>query len=216
MTLFRRRAAICAVVLAAATPVALVAQRSDSYTWKLGVNAGIMAFQTRAQDTKVVPSAGAHFLIMAHKGGLMVGVDEGIGSDQGKDKDYVLFNDVRRFQAIMMAFPISGPIEPYFGGGGGIITAVGPRIDGNLITDPADQATLLADAKEHSASGFLSFVGGIQGRSGRYTLFAQYEASTSPSDGQLLHGAAQTLLAGLRVGLGSDREQIGGGGYAVK
>ncbi|MGH7583039.1 MAG: hypothetical protein ACREL5_07440 [Gemmatimonadales bacterium] len=203
MTLFQRRAALYAVVLAAVVPGAARAQRTDSYTWKIGVNAGIMAFQTRAQDTKVIPSAGAHLLVMARRGGLMVGVDEGIGSNEGKKAgDYLLFNDVRRYQAVMMAFPISGPIEPYFGGGGGILTVVGPRIDSNLYPDPTDRAVLLADAKEHSASGFLTFVGGIQGRAGRYTLFAQYEATTSPSDDKILKGAGQTLLAGLRVGLG--------------
>ena len=63
MTLVRPVAAISALVLAVTLPGAATAQRSDAFTWKLGLDGGIMAFQTRTQDTKVVPSVGAHILV---------------------------------------------------------------------------------------------------------------------------------------------------------
>src|SRR3989304_5402449 len=69
----RLAATLALALLSALAPTQLVAQRSDSYTWKLGLNAGAMMFQTRSQDTKTIPSAGAHVLIMARKGGLIFG-----------------------------------------------------------------------------------------------------------------------------------------------
>lgn len=212
MTLFRHRVAISAVALAAIHGTA-AAQRNDSYTWKLGLNVGAMAFQTVGQpQTTVVPSVGAHLLIMAHRGGLLFGVDEAVGTNEQATGN-VLFNDVRRYQAVLMAFPVSGPIEPYFGVGTGILQVVGPRVDHNLITDPSQQATILADARDRSATGFLTFLAGVQGRWNRLSVFAQYEAATSPSSDKLLHGSTQSLLGGIRIGLGSARESVSAGGH---
>jgi hypothetical protein len=212
MTLFRRPVAIFAIVLGAALPGVAHAQRSDSYTWKLGFEAGGMAFQTNSQDTKVVPAAGAHILIMAHRGGLLFGVDEGIGSNEQANGGLVLFNDVRRYQGVLMAFPIAGPIEPYFGLGGGIMQVVGPRINA-IITDPTDRQTELAAAQDASSSGFFTGLAGVQWRMGRLNVFVQYQASTSPSSDNLLHGAAQTLMGGIRIGLGAAQEGVTAGGY---
>jgi hypothetical protein len=197
--------AIGAVALAAALPGTAVAQRSDSYTWKIGFEAGAMAYETRVQDTKVVPAVGAQLLIMAHRGGLLVGVDEGIGSNENATSS-IQFNDVRRFQAVLMAFPLSGPIEPYFGGGGGLLTVVGPRVNPALMLDPATAQEVQAAAEANSTSGFLTILFGVQGRMGRTTIFAQYQAGTSPSDDNLLHGSTQTAMAGVRIGLGSTKE----------
>ncbi len=212
MMLIRHRVAISVVALAAMLHGTAVAQRDDSYTWKLGLNVGVMGFQTVGQpQTTVVPSVGAHFLIMAHRGGLLVGFDEGVGTNERATSN-VLFNDVRRYQAILMAFPVSGPIEPYFGGGLGLLQVVGPRVDHNLITDPSQQASILADAQDRSATASLTVLAGIQGRWKRFTVFAQYEASTSPSDDKLLQSSTQTFLGGIRIGLGNAREGVAAGG----
>lgn len=212
MMRFSSHLVIGAVALAAALPGTAVAQRSDSYTWMLGLEAGAMAFQTRVQDTKVVPSVGAHLLIMAHRGGLLVGVDEGIGTNE-RATSSVLFNDVRRYQAVFMAFPVTGAIEPYFGGGGGLMQVVGPRIDPDLMLDPATEAAALTDAESQSTSGFLTLLAGVQGRWGRVTAFAQYQAGTSPSNDNLLRGASQSIMGGIRIGLGSTREKVSDGAY---
>ncbi len=203
------------MVLVAGVAIPASAQRSDSFTWKLGIDAGIMTFETQTQSTKVVPTAGAHILVMGHRGGLMFGVDEGIGSNQNTiPAQLILFNDVRRYQAVLMAFPISGALEPYFGAGGGIMQVVGPRVDPAAgITDPTENATLLSNAQQESSSAFATFVGGLQGRAGHTTLFVQYQATTSPSSDNLLKGPTQTLVAGIRLNLGSAREGIKAGGY---
>jgi hypothetical protein len=212
MTSFRHRVAILAAVLAATITSAAQAQRNDSFTWKLGINAGIMAFQTRDQGTTVVPSGGAHILVMAHRGGLMLGVDEGIGTDEHATTA-VLFNDVRRYSVSLMAFPVSGPVEPYFGVGTGILQVVGPRVDPLQYPDPAQRQSILDDAHDRATSGFLTFIFGVQGRWNRFTVFGQYQAATAPGDDKLLKGANQTLVGGLRIGLGSAREGVAAGGY---
>lgn len=212
MKLFRHRVAITALALAAAIPGSALAQRSDSYTWKLGLNVGAMAFQTVGQpNTTIVPSVGAHALIMAHRGGLLFGFDEGVGTNEHATGN-VLFNDIRRYQAVLMAFPITGAIEPYFGVGTGILQIVGPRVDRTLVPDPSQQQSVLADARERSSTGFLTVLAGVQGRWKRFTVFAQYQAATSPSDDKLLQSSTQTILGGIRIGLGPAREGIVAGG----
>lgn len=194
----------------ATLPALASAQRSDSFTWKLGLQAGSMVFQTRTQDTEILPSAGAHLLIVGRRSGLMLGIDEAIGSDERSG--LVLFNDLRRYQAVLMAFPFTLPVEPYFGVGGGILQAVGPRID-PVVQDPFQRDELLDAAKEASSSGFLTIMAGVQGRWNRFTVFAQYQLGSSPSDDKLLKGATHSIHGGIRIGLGSAQEGVRAGGY---
>lgn len=211
MMLYRRALALSALVTLLVTlPDTATAQRGDSFSWKLGVQGGSFIFQTKTQDSEVIPSAGAHFLIMSRRSGLMVGVDEGFGSDQRSG--VVLFNDIRRYQAMLMAFPVALPLEPYFGVGGGVIQVVSPRID-PAITDPFEQAGLLNAAQEASASAYASFLAGVQGRWGRVTVFGQYQIHTSPANNKLLRGAMHSVHGGVRVALGSSREGVRSGGY---
>lgn len=211
MKLYRRALALSALVTAwVVLPTTAAAQRGDSFTWKLGIQGGSFLFQTKTQDSEVMPSGGAHFLIMSRRGGLMVGVDEGFGSDERSGA--VLFNDIRRYQAMLMAFPVALPLEPYFGVGGGVIQVVSPRVDPS-ITDPFEQAALLAAAKDASASAYASFLAGVQGRWGRLTVFGQYQIHSSPDADKLLRGAMHSIHGGVRVALGSSREGVRSGGY---
>jgi len=210
MTLFRRVAQAGALLIALLMPSVAEAQRSDSYTWKIGVSAGSMLFKTQTEDTKVIPSFGAHFLIMASRVGLQVGIDEGFGSDERSG--LALFNDLRRFQAVAIAFPFSSPIEPYFGIGGGVLQVVGPRVD-PVVIDPIDRDDLDDFFDEASTSGFLTVMAGVQGRWGRFTAFGQYQLGTAPNDDKILSGVLHSFHGGLRIGLGSAREGIRAGGY---
>jgi hypothetical protein len=211
MTLYRRAMALSALVTTlVALPGTAQAQRGDSFTWKIGIQGGSMIFQTRTQDSEVIPSGGAHFLIMSRRGGLMVGVDEGFGSDERSGA--ILFNDIRRYQAMLMAFPVALPLEPYFGVGGGVIQVVSPRVD-PAITDPFELANLLAAASDASTSAFASFLAGVQGRWGRVTVFGQYQIHTAPDADKLLRGPMHSIHGGIRIALGSSREGVRAGGY---
>lgn len=206
MTLYRRAAgAFALATLLAVLPGSASAQRGDSFTWKLGVQGGSMVFQTRTQDSEIIPSAGAHFLIMARKSGLMVGIDEGFGSDERSG--LVLFNDLRRYQAVMLAYPVSLPLEPYFGVGGGLLQVVSPRID-PVVTDPFERDALIEAAEDGSTSAFATFLAGLQGRWGRVTVFGQYQLQSAPGDDSLLDGVMHSLHGGIRIALGNSREGV--------
>jgi hypothetical protein len=210
MTRFRWLTGALALAAFAAVPGSLSAQRADSYTWKLGLQAGSMFVQTRTQDSEVIPSFGAHVLIMAKRGGLMVGVDEGFGSDERSG--LIVFNDVRRYQAVLMAFPVNAPLEPYFGVGGGILQVVGPRVD-DSVTDPFDREDLANAADEASSHAFVTALAGVQGRWGRLTAFGQAQIGSSPNRDKLLRGALYSIHGGIRIGLGSAKEGVRAGGY---
>jgi len=210
MMLNRRVLGALALVATLTLPAAVQAQRGDSYTWKLGIQAGSMIFQTRTQDSKVIPSVGAHFLIMSKRGGLMVGVDEGLGSDE--ESGLIVFNDLRRYQAVMMAFPVNAPLEPYFGIGGGLMQVVGPRVN-SIVTDPFDREDILANADEATAHAYATLLAGVQGRWGRLNVFGQGQISTSPQRDKLLRGALYSIHGGVRIGLGSTKEGVRAGGY---
>ena len=212
MTLFRRAVTACTLGLLVVLPIAAHAQRADSFTWKLGFDAGSMIFTTHSQASKAIPSAGAHLMIMARRSGLMVGVDEGFGSDERTNGGLILFNDLRRYQAVLVAFPFKLALEPYFGVGGGLLTVVAPRVD-PVVQDPSDRATLLMLAKDASTSGFLTGLAGVQGRWKRLALFAQYQLHSAPSNDKLLKGVMHSFHVGLRLGLGTAKEGVRAGGY---
>lgn len=210
MMLNRRVLGTLALVAILAVPATVQAQRGDSYTWKLGLQAGSMIFQTRTQDSEVIPSVGAHFLVMAKRGGLMVGVDEGFGSDE--ESNLVVFNNLRRYQAVMMAFPVNAPLEPYFGVGGGLLEVVGPRVS-SVVTDPFEREAILAAADEAKAHAFITALAGVQGRWGRLNVFGQAQLSSSPGRDKLMRGPLYSVHGGIRIGLGGTREGVAAGGY---
>ena len=134
----------------------------------------------------------------------------GFGSDERSG--LIVFNDVRRYQAVLMAFPVNAPLEPYFGVGGGILQVVGPRVD-DSVTDPFDREELAAAAEEASSHAFATAIAGVQGRWGRLTAFGQAQIGTSPNRDKLLRGALYSVHGGIRIGLGSAKEGVRAGGY---
>jgi len=212
MTFFRRAATASMLGLLLGLPSVAQAQRDDSYTWKFGLDFGSMIFSTHTQPSSAIPSAGAHILVMAKRSGLMVGVTEGFGSDETSAGGLILFNDIRRYQAVLMAFPIKGAIEPYFGVGGGLLQAVNPRVD-PVVQDPVDRAELQSAADSASTSGFMTGLVGVQGRWKGLSIFAQYQLGSAPNDDKLLASVLHSFHAGLRFSLGSAREGTKAGGY---
>jgi hypothetical protein len=126
------------------------------------------------------------------------------------------FKDLRKYSAMLLAFPIKGPATPYFGIGVGIL-----HTSGNT---PDDQLT-----KNLGSSGFGSLIGGLNFRISRLSAFGQYQITTGPTEqvfsqkftdgskmvafGNLFTGHTHSVTAGLRFGLGNARERATGGGY---
>lgn len=200
---------------------ALAAQQKPrgpaSYRWYIGAQGSVTNFETTGQTRGWLPAVGGHTLIIARRTGLLLSVDEVLGSDEvGFYPDLtsptgsrqVTFNAIRRYQGILMAFPWRQPIEPYFGLGGGITHAVNPQPQGTAGL-PADEVELIfQDAESASSYGFLTVLAGVQLRAGPFVAFGQAQIMSSPGRGNVFTGPTYTGSAGLRISLGSSRDDV--------
>lgn len=197
--------------------------RDHRFKWFFGAQAGAMLFETPSQTRTGVPAFGAHLAIVSRRAGLMVGVDEAFGSGEstgfidsnsGGIARSMTFDRLRRYQFNMTGYPVRGALEPYLGVGFGLLQVINPQFGENEVFSSAEEAAFSADnAHEKSATGFMSFLAGVQFRVGRMAAFGQYQISSSPSAGNLLRGPGHSLMGGLRFSLGSSKEGVRGGGY---
>ncbi|HEU5303226.1 MAG TPA: hypothetical protein VFU40_01165 [Gemmatimonadales bacterium] len=205
---------------------------NSTFQWYVGGHGGILNFETPSQGREVLPLGGAHLLITARRTGLMLSVEQAFGSDEPSSYTFqmfdptgvlvdqqtvpVTFNYLRKYSATLLAFPIKGPLTPFFGIGVGILHTGGHT--------PDDEA-----ARAMGSSGFGSLVGGLNFKVSHFSAFGQYQVTTGPrtqvltemdaegnlfvASGNLYTGATHTLSAGLRFNLGNARERAHGGGY---
>jgi hypothetical protein len=87
-----------------------------------------------------------------------------------------------------------------------------PELTGTFTTEE-QLALSTQEAKDRAASGFVSFLAGVQFRIGRVAAFGQYTLNSSPADGSLLRGPGHLIMGGVRLSLGSSKENLKGGGY---
>jgi hypothetical protein len=205
---------------------------NGAFQWYIGGHGGIMNFETPLEGHLTKPMGGAHLLITARRTGLLLSVEQAFGSDQAasytssvvSDSGMIVssteipltWNSLRKYSAMLMAFPIKGPMTPYFGIGLGFMHTVGHNPDDS-------------DARSIGSSGFGSLVGGLNFRVSHLSAFGQYQITTGPATqfttysgadnttivnaGNLFKGPTHTFSAGLRFGLGNARERTAGGGY---
>jgi hypothetical protein len=204
---------------------------NGTFQWYVGGEGGILNFETAAQGRSTIPLGGAQLLVTAKRTGLLLSVDQGFGSDEvsgytftvdsagavfSQQQVNVTFNYVRKYSAMLMAFPIRGPATPFFGIGVGLLHTGGHTPDDDL-------------SREMGSSGFGSLIGGVNFRVSRFSAFGQYQVTTGPrqqvvsqagpggttltASGSLLSGPTHTFSAGLRFNLGNAREQASAGGY---
>lgn len=207
---------------------------NGSFRWYVGGSGGILNFRTATQGYSTVPMGGAHLLITARRTGLLLSVEQAFGSDELSSYTFqeidstgtvvssaavpVSFDFLRKYSATLVAFPIKGPITPYFGIGVGILHTGGHADSGDGF------------ARAIGSSGFGSLIGGLNFRVGPLSAFGQYQITTGPSDqvfatviaesgttlvnfGHLIDGPTHTFSTGLRFSLGNARERATGGGY---
>lgn len=193
----------------------------DSFKWYLGAQAGVLGFQTQTQTRAWVPTVGGQLNIVAKRTGLLVSVEEAFGSDEttgytdvnapGNVRD-VSFNHLRKYSAILTAYPVKGQTQPYFGLGFGLLQVLNPA-PGGFFNSPAEANLAQRLANDKSTDGFISFLAGVQFRVGRTVGFGQYQLGSAAKTGRLLRGPSHSLVGGLRFSLGSAKEGIKGGGY---
>jgi hypothetical protein len=205
---------------------------NGTFQWFVGGHGGIINFETPVEGRVTDPLGGAHLLITARRTGLLLSVEQSFGSTKASGYTMQVFDSagtlasqtaipvafkyLRKYSAMLMAFPIKGPATPFFGIGVGILHTGGHTPDDEV-------------AKTMGSSGFGSLVGGLNFRVSRLSAFGQYQVTTGPSQqsvtatdgegntfvsfGNLYTGPTHTFSAGLRFGLGNARERASGGGY---
>jgi hypothetical protein len=209
--------------LATLAGTAAAQQREDAFKWYLGAQGGVLGFQTPNQSRTWVPTVGGSFLVNAKRTGLLISVDEALGSDESTGYAdnaasttggvrVIEFDRIRKYSATLTGYPVKGKTQPYFGVGFGLMQVLNPQPTGTFTS--AVQASLVKDeADQRSTDGFISFVAGIQGRVGRVVAFGQYQLNSSAGAGHLLRGPGNAFTGGLRFLLGGAKEGIKGGGY---
>lgn len=205
---------------------------NSTFRWYVGGHGGILNFETPIEGRETFPLGGAHLLVTARRTGLMLSVEQGFGSDEPSAYTFqmfdntgalvdqqtvpVTFNYLRKYSAMLMAFPIKGPLTPFVGIGVGILHTGGHA--------PDDEAS-----RQMGSSGFGSLVGGLNFKVSHFSAFGQYQITTGPrtqflsetdtegnrfvASGNLYTGPTHTFSAGLRFNLGNARERATGGGY---
>jgi hypothetical protein len=216
---------------------------TSPFKWYVGAHGGVTSFRTNAGGRELMPVGGGHILITAKRTGLLLSVDQGFGSDEPTQTLFEIrdennatiqsgvadwtFQGIRRYSAILMAYPVrNANIQPFVGIGGGIAhttgNSTGPIADGRIES-------------ELSSNGFGTAVAGLEFRLGPLSAFGQYQITTkqgfkqvstvlqSDASGNVLFsrldygewtmGAFHTITGGLRLSLGRARENGGSGGY---
>jgi hypothetical protein len=230
MSVLSRKISLVALVcgFGAASLSAQSLHRKDVFQWYVGGQAGVLIYKTPTQSRGGKLMVGAHTLIKARRTGLLLAVDEMFAKDQTSSfsssaspggTESVTFNDIRRYSATLMAFPIRSAMQPYLGIGVGLMHVVNPQTVVNTSTEQQAVASSLG------SSGYGTLVGGLQLNVGRLMAFGQYQVTTGPrshtvttgtgatavtSSGRLIEGMTHSIMGGLRFSLGSSRESISG------
>ncbi|MGE0352076.1 MAG: hypothetical protein AB7I33_08450 [Gemmatimonadales bacterium] len=216
-----RALAVAAIVLTLNTPTLPAQVIGSAFQWYLGAQGGVMVFETPRQERTGIPMIGGNVLVTARRTALMLSVEEGLGSTEqtsyidpsaAAGVRNVSFNDIRKYSAILMVYPVKSSAQPFVGVGFGLIHLHNPFPAGPFAT-PDEQANAKATAQDLGSSGFGTFVAGLQFQLGSVGAFGMYQITTSPTSGHLLEGPTHTLSGGIRVSLGGAREGISGGGY---
>jgi hypothetical protein len=220
-------------------PAAAQQGGTGAFKWYVGGHGGVTSFRTNASGREIIPVAGGHLLVTAKRTGLLLSVDQGFGSDEPTLTAFEVRNDsgvvvssgtaawtfqgIRRYSAILMAYPVRNRnIQPFVGIGGGIMhttgNSPGPFADGSVESGL-------------SSTGFGTAVAGLEFRVGPFSAFGQYQITTkqgfkhvstviqsTPSltrldYGEWTLGAFHTITGGLRFSLGGSQESSQAGGY---
>lgn len=230
MSVLSRKIPLVALVcgFGAASLSAQSLHRKDDFQWYVGGQAGVLIYKTPTQSRGGNLMVGAHTLIKARRTGLMLSAEEMVAKNQTSSfsssaspggTESVTFNDVRRYTATLMAFPIRSAMQPYLGIGVGLMHVVNPQ---PVTNSSADQQAV---ASSIGSTGFGTLVGGLQLHAGRLMAFGQYQITTgartrtvttgtgltaTTSSGHLIEGMTHSIVGGLRFSLGSSRESISG------
>ena len=217
MRVLRALAASCVFAALLTQPLAAQEGRQFKDAWFWGVKGGATLYSSATTNSSVAPSIGADWVITRSQGGLYVAFDQAFLTTQGvfADRDpnnaafqhLVDLSNMRRFSLAGMIFPMQSPtLHPYLGAGFSFSQVNTATMQGGAgSTSRYAQALDSVQTKRSSFSPM--FMGGVQARLPRFSVFAQALASPTQSDFFLAQNGGRpftfSLEGGIRYNIGS-------------
>jgi len=188
-----------------------------SFQWFWGAQTGLFLHQTNFEGYHADPIIGAHWLITAKRTALLVVYEQAFFTGDSHatiiepsgtlNPGNVAFRDMRRIMIGLLAFPAQKAVQPFAGAGFALMEVLNPTVTCSSCTTPADQATIQEEANNAASKAFVWFMGGVDIRQGKLSLFGHYTLTSSAKDFLIL-GTTHTIQGGLRYSLGSAKESI--------
>jgi hypothetical protein len=186
------------------------------HQWFWGGQAGVLVFNTPTDGFSAEPTFGGHWLITGKRTALYVAYEQSffltdrhatvVEPDGTVEPGNVAFHGLRRIMAGVLAYPVQKAIQPFGGGGFAIMQVLDPVATCTGCT--TTNAILTQTSADNAASTAVFFwMGGVEVRQGRMTLYGHY-ILTSAASKFLLSGVTHTFQGGLRYSFGSSREEV--------
>lgn len=210
------------------------AQGSQQYTLYFGAQGGLISVKdgTAAGKRDFMATAGAHFLVTGARSGFLISVDQSFGTNKNgtvgsvvvdtannatSSTTNIVYTGVRRYTFAVLLFPVRHSIlQPYVGLGGGILHSTGNTPGGQVVASLGTQ-------------GFITAIGGLEFRVAGISAFGQAQVTSAPSahtittnltnksteydTGSLFQDPSYSVMAGIRLSLGSARSSGGPASY---
>lgn len=219
----------------AAVSLPAAAQGSQQYTFYFGAEGGFLSVKggDAAGKRDLMAAGGAHILVTGNRSGFLFEVDQSFGTNKtgavssvivdtagnagAATVSSVTYTGVRRYTLAVLLFPVQHSIiQPYLGFGAGIQHTTGNSPGGHVT------ATL-------GTQGFITAIGGLEFRVAGIAAFGQAQITSAPSvrtietdfinktkeldTGSLFQEPSYSLMAGIRLSLGSARSSGGPSSY---
>jgi len=181
--------------------------------WYWGAQAGAYFFSTPTLSNEMAFEVGGHWLITAERIGLHMGLSQlffndatSVVPDGTATGQTVSFTGGRRLQAEIYAFPMTGALQVY-AGGGFLINYISDALpEGTFASAQAEQAALQA-IDDVNTKAFFTVTGGAQWRFGRWAAFGTYQFTPSGRD-FLISSTQHSITGGVRYALTSSNQDV--------
>lgn len=232
---FPRPILLAATALAVLVPATSHAQESRPFidSWYWGAKAGMMTFWTPLVNHAAAPLGGIEWLITKRRAALYLSGEQAFFTENSvftvynRDPDdpssynadtlgvipvgegIVKMHNMRRFSAMLLAFPFErNGLRPYAGVGFSLNAIRGAAITDLVVSPPAGVPCCAVLSSLHATQTSTSavFMGGVQGQVGRAVVFGQ--GQIIPANRRFLFTPHSTFVleGGVRYNVGSARE----------
>jgi hypothetical protein len=182
--------------------------------WYWGAQAGTYFYSTNLLSNEMAIEVGGHWLITAERVGLHMGLSQVFyGSnttaaipDGTATGQTVSFESGRRLLAEMYAFPMTGPLQIY-AGGGFLINYVSDANPVGTFASPQQEQAVIQAIDEVSTKAFFTVTGGAQWRVGRWAVFGTYQFVPEGRD-FLISSTQHSITGGLRYALAASNQDV--------